>query len=230
VNGLPSSDGPQSLRIRTLASGNIRISNLLLEWSLPTMRNFRLIRASGNIQGGSVYLDPFTCDPLGPAVKTALRFEGIPAQELLDWIGEKRFSLQGTVSGDIPLQWIEGFLYVGAATLRMDSTTTENRFLFSDSQFLKEQFAVINGVPAELKEPFLATLLSDGIRIRDMALDLSPDLENGEVVLRLRVSGETRSERMEIPIESLIINNVISDEDLGHVLGFLGPVRFLASP
>ncbi|NDV61034.1 hypothetical protein G0Q06_01075 [Puniceicoccales bacterium CK1056] len=230
LNGLPSSDGPQSFRVKSLASGNIRIRNLLLEWSLPTMRNFRLIRSSGNIGSGLVNLDPFTCDPFDPAIKTSLRFEEIPAQELLDWIGEKRFSLQGTVSGHIPLQWIEGVLYVGAANLRMDSTTTENRFLFTDSQFLKQQFAVINGVPAELKEPFLATLLSDGIRIRDMGLDLAPDLANGEVVLRLRVSGETRSESMEVPIESLIINNVISDEDLGHVLGFLGPVRFLANP
>jgi hypothetical protein len=187
-------------------------------------------RIEGTISGGRVWIAPFACDPFKPDVVTAIYFEEIPAQQLLDWIREERFFLQGTVSGKIPLRWADGVLELGEAVLRMDSATTKNRFLFTDQAFLEEQFGRMDGVPSDLKEPFLATLLSDGIRIRDMALVIAPDREKEEVVLKLRVSGETRSERMEVPIESLIINNVISDEDLARILGFLGPVRFVPSP
>jgi hypothetical protein len=112
----------------------------------------------------------------------------------------------------------------------MDSSTTINLFLFSDEAFLEQQFASMSGVSADLKEPLLATLLEDGIRIRDLTLALVPDKEKGEVVLKLQVSGETKSKSMEVPIESLIINNVISDEDLRHFLRLLGPIEFLSLP
>lgn len=230
VNGLPSTDGVQTLRIGSFSSGNLRLTDLDIEWALPTLRNLSVMRASAGMRGGRVSLDPFVCDPFNPAVETVMRLEGIPAQQVLDWIGEERFTLQGSISGEVPLGWEDGILQIGKSALRMDSSTTQNRFRFADREFLEEQFAQMGGIPAELKDPFLATLLADGIRIRDAALAFAPDEEQGKVVLRLRVSGETRSESMEVPIESLIINNVISREDLGHLLGMVGPVEFIANP
>jgi hypothetical protein len=230
VNGLPFSDGEQRLRIQSLTTGNVRVNDLIIDWSLPTFRNLRINRVTAELDDGKVFMDPFMVDLAKPDVETALHFELIPVQQFLDWLGEKRFALQGTVTGTIPLRWKSGVLYVGEADLRMDSSTTINRFLFSDEAFLEQQFASMSGVSADLKEPLLATLLEDGIRIRDLTLALVPDKEKGEVVLKLQVSGETKSKSMEVPIESLIINNVISDEDLRHFLRLLGPIEFLSLP
>ena len=227
INGLPSSDGEQSLRVEALATGNLRLHDLDITWALPNMRNFLLTSATARLEGGEVSLDSFNCDPLDPVLETNLRIAGLPAQQLLDWIGERRFQLQGTVSGSLPIRWADGVLSLGQAEMRLDSSFGDTRLLFADEPFLKDQFAQMGGVPESLKEPFLATLLSDGIRIRKMSLVFAPDPAKGEVVLRLMASGEARSDLMEVPIESLVINNVISDEDLARVLGFLGPVEFI---
>lgn len=230
VNGLPGTDGRQQLRIESLTTGKVRLENLLLEWALPTIRHFRLEEAVARLGQGRVVVDPFTTDPMTPVVSTRIRFEQIAGGQFLEWLGERRFAIEGTVSGQIGIKWQAGVLHIGDAELRMDSAATINRLRFSDKSFLEEQFASMAGVPDDLKEPFLATLLSDGIRISDLTLALVPLPESREVALRLKLSGETRSEAMEVPIAGLVINNVISETDLAELLGLFGPVKFLSQP
>jgi hypothetical protein len=230
VNGLPGTDGLQRLRIQSVTTGKVRLDDLQLDWALPTIRNFRMEKATARIGGGSVSMDTFTTDPFAPVVSTALRLDRIPAAQFLDWLGEDRFALDGTVSGKIVLKWKGGVLYIGESDLRMDSSTTINRLRFPDREFLTEQFGSMQGIPENLRKPFLATLLSDGIRISDLTLGLVPLPESREVALRLKLSGETKSEAMEVPIAGLVINNVISEEDLQDLLGLLGKVEFLSRP
>jgi hypothetical protein len=169
-------------------------------------------------------------DTFAPAVATRLHFDGLDGGELLRWLGEDRFAIEGAVSGILSIGWADGTLVLGRGFVEMDDSTTEGRFIFSDPAFIKERFAAFGGVPEDLKERFLDALLSKGIQINSMTAELGPAEEPGHLLLKISLSGESRTELLEVPIEGFVINNVISGEDLGHLLGLLGPIRIEAAP
>jgi len=176
---------------------------------------------------------PFSLNPLDPEFGTRLTFSEIRGDALLEWLGEDRFAISGTVSGSIRLRWREGVLQVGAGELRMDpadSPEDGNRFLFSDEAFLEEQFAAMGGVPEAIRTRFLAALLEEGILIENLEVRLVPLPEEAEVTLRVILKGRTRTEDLDVPIEQLIINNVIPEADLGRLLGLMGPVEVVDLP
>jgi hypothetical protein len=111
----------------------------------------------------------------------------------------------------------------------MDTTENQGRFIFSDANFVKERFASFGGVPEDVKQRFLDALLQKGIRINSMTADLGPAAKPGHLLLKISLSGETKTELLEVPIEGLIINNIISGDDLGHLLGLLGSIRIEAN-
>lgn len=230
VRGLPQTEGLQELRIQSVTTGEVRLEDLLVEWALPTVRHLRVQRATARLAGGLVELVPFTLDPLAPEFRTAVRLRGIPANVVLEWLDESRFRVRGTLSGSIPLHWREGMLEIGGSRLEMDPSEQGNRFLFTDRDFLVRQFGSLGGIPKDLLDPFLDALVHDGIRISSLVLETVPLPARREVSLRLTVSGEAGSSGLIVPIRGLVINNVISEEDLGHLLGMAGPLRFRADP
>lgn len=227
VNGFPQSYGIQELRIDSITTGSLVLTDALVEWVLPTMGMLRVLKAETRLSGGRVTLDPFGMDPASPEVRTRLRFHDLPANILMDLLGEKRFRIDGEVSGSLAVQWRDGIIYLGDGSLGMNTSRGNGRFVFTDPSFLEEQFSALSGIPAKLRQPLLQVLLDRGIRIERLSLDLIPLRERGEVSLRLEVSGETANEYINVPIRGFVINNIISEEDLGRLLGLMGPVRFL---
>jgi hypothetical protein len=175
-------------------------------------------------------VDPFTVDPLDPEPVIGINFSRLQAGLLLDWYGENRFAVEGTLSGKLGLQWRDGVWLVGEGGLRIDKSNTESRFVFSDEAFLREQFVSLTGVPEDLKRPLLSALLRKGIRIEDLELQLEAVPGGDDVSLKLTLSGETVTEEIEVPIRGLVINNLIPRDDLARLLGLIGPVRFLDAP
>lgn len=230
VMGFPRTDGTQVTRIQSLESGDIRLEDILLEWALPTYRTLRVERMVARMGGGRVEVPPFTMDLMEPDLSVDLVFTDLDSGAFLEWLGEDRFVLEGQVSGRLTVAWKDGIIHVGKGTLTKSESSFANRFLFSDPDFLRNQFASIEGVPEEVRGRLLEALLEEGIRLDDFRLELLPLPESREVSLRLTVSGETRSERIIVPIEGFVINNIISEEDLAHLLGMVGSIRFLANP
>jgi hypothetical protein len=226
VQGLPQTEGMQQLRIESVTTGEVRLEGVRIDWALPTIRHLRIAAATARLAKGDLSIDPFTVDPLAPIVQTRLRIRSIEANALLDWLGEERFEVQGRLSGDIPLRWSDGVLELGATRFAMDPSPQGNWFRFVDRAFLTRQFAALAAIPNELLNPMLDALLKDGIRIDQLVLETVPLPRRGEVSLRLTLSGEARSVGLVVPIRGLVINNVISERDLGHLLGLVGPVRF----
>ena len=112
----------------------------------------------------------------------------------------------------------------------MDKATGGNRFIFSDPAFLREKFAAFAGVPAELRDRFLEALLQEGIAIDNLVADLGPSSGGDMILLRISVSGESRTDRLQVPIQELVINNLISAEDLAQLMGIFGPIRIKTQP
>jgi hypothetical protein len=228
--GLPRTRAEQQWTVSTVSTGSFSVTDLRVRWSLPTMRTLRIHELSGNLGGGTIHVDPFTVDPLDPEPVIGINFSRLQAGLLLDWYGENRFAVEGTLSGKLGLQWRDGVWLVGEGGLRIDKSNTESRFVFSDEAFLREQFVSLTGVPEDLKRPLLSALLRKGIRIEDLELQLEAVPGGDDVSLKLTLSGETVTEEIEVPIRGLVINNLIPRDDLARLLGLIGPVRFLDAP
>ena len=169
-------------------------------------------------------------DPLDPVIQTRLRIEQLDGNALLRWLGEERFTIEGTVSGQISLGWEDGVFIIGMGSLSMDNMESGGRFIFSDADFIKERFGSFGGIPEDLKQRFQDALLSQGIRINSLTVELGPAPDPENFLLRLSIAGESKTDLLEVPIKGFVINNIISGEDLGHLLGWLGPVSIQAIP
>ncbi len=225
IIGLPMVVDTQELTISRITSGQFELENVQLDWAMPTIRQFELKRLEAKIGGGTVSVDPFTIDPMNPVLQSQIHINQLEGNQLLDWLGESRFSVEGSVSGRLVIGWRNGEIILGDGILELDSSEHEGRFVFEDPSFLQEQFNSFGGIQKDLKERFLSALLEEGIDIHSMEISLGAAPEEGKILLRMAVSGETKNELLEVPIKGFIINNVISGEDLGHLMGLIGPVR-----
>ncbi|MEX0324175.1 MAG: YdbH domain-containing protein [Puniceicoccaceae bacterium] len=225
IVGVPTIPELQKLTIKTIASGQFELQDVELDWTLPTFRHFEVKRFEAKIGGGTMSLDPFKFDPFKPVLQTQIHIDHLEGNQLLEWLGETRFSVEGSVSGRLAIGWRNGDIILGDGILELDSTEHDGRFVFEDPSFLKEQFDSFGGIQEDLKNRFLSALLEEGIEIHSLEISLGAAPEAGKILLRMAVSGETKNELLEVPIEGFIINNVISGEDLGRLMGLIGPVR-----
>jgi hypothetical protein len=227
VDFFPKSNGWQRLAIDRIRSGEVELTDFTLSFSLPTVARLQVRDVSGLLGGGELTADPFFFDPAEPDIETRLRFRSISGTALLEWMEEDRFGIEGTVSGSVRLRWHDGMLSLGEAELRLDQEQGQSRFIFADRSFLEEYFGGLGGIPAEIRDRVLQALLREGVLIDDLEARLVPVSGSEKVSLRVTLSGRTRTDDLEVPIEQLVINNLISREDLGRLLGMVGPVRFL---
>lgn len=225
IYGLPRTRAPQVVRAGRIKSGSIELGDVFLEWRMPTFRNLEIRSLKARTGGGQVAVDPFSMDPLEPRIDTVMRLEGIEANQFLEWLGEERFGIEGKISGSVSVGWEDGLLILGEGRLSMAETASAGRFVFKDPAFMRQQFASIKDVSPELKERFLNTLLEEGIRIDSMQADFGSADQPGSFLLRISISGESRSAELELPIKEFVINNLISVDDLGHLLGLFGSIR-----
>lgn len=229
ILGLPRSSGVQHLKAHRFVFGGVTLEDPEIEWSLPTIRTLRVHQAKAEIEGGQLYLSPFVFDPFEPSFQTRLNISRFKAGMVLQWLGEDRFHLEGLLRGSVALNWRDGVLRVGESQLLLEPGSREARFLFLDEGLLREQFSALGGVPPDLKTPLLEALLNEGISIKSLKLSLIPGSHEEELAIRLEVSGETATDEIVVPVEGLVVNNLISREDLTHLLGFFLPVEFPSS-
>jgi hypothetical protein len=228
-NMLPSTSGWQSLRIGHVVAKTLQIEDVKVEWGMPSFGELSVHRLAGRIGEGRVALEPFTLNVLNPSIQTRVRVLGLDADLLRQWLGEERFVLKGRVSGSFTLGWVNGEFILGTGSFTMDKESSPGQFTFVDEDFLRQRFASFSGVPVELRDRLLAALLEKGIRIDSLEVSLGPSGEPGQLLFRVAISGESKSELLEVPIRGFVINNLISEEDFGRLLGILSPIRMKTS-
>lgn len=230
VNVLPKTAGWQSTGIDSFSKGTFEMTEIQVEWELPSIRHLVVRKLEGQVGEGSVALDPFVLDPLNPVFNSVIQVRHLDADLLRLWLGEDRFSMQGTISGSLAIGWENGELILGEGVFELDEEVATGQFNFTDETFLREKFASFGGVPVELRDRLLDALLKKGIRIDSLKISLGPSAEAGVLLFKIAISGESKSELLEVPIEGFVINNLISLEDLSHLLGMVAPVRVESSP
>ena len=230
IKGLPRTEGLQQLTVREVSSGGFQLTDLVLDWEMPTMRTLLVNGLTARMGNALLRLDPFRMDPFEPGFRTRLHFDGLAGNQLLEWLNEERFAIEGNISGHVEIGLQEGTWVVGKGLLEMDAPTTENRFIFKDPAFLEEKFADMEGVSEELRGRFLEALLEQGIRIDSLQAQLGPAETPGDILLRIALKGESRTDRLELPVEQFVINNIISGEDLAALLGMFGRIRLQTEP
>ena len=228
VNLLPRTETSQPLSIARLEHADMLLTDIRIEWALPSIQSLQVRSLTARMEGARIRMDPFELDPRDPLLRAKLHFENLPASKLMEWLKEERFALQGAVSGSLVVGWEKGTLTLGEGRLRLDNGSLPGRFLFVDETFLRQRFASFSGVPADLRDRFLEALLTDGIRIDSLEAELGPAAEPGKVLMRIAIKGESRTDKLQVPIEGFVINNLISLDDLAELLGLFAPVRFLS--
>jgi hypothetical protein len=230
VNILPRTAGWQTTSIDSFSRGPFRMADVQIEWELPSIRHLVVRKLEGRIGEGSVALEPFVVDPLKPVLNSAIQIRHLDADLLRRWLGEERFSMEGTISGSLSIGWENGELILGEGVFELDETISTGQFTFTDESFLREKFASFGGVPVELRDRLLDALLQKGIRIDSLEISLGPSDQEGVLLFKIAISGESKSEMLEVPIKGFVINNLISLEDLSHLLGMVAPVRVESTP
>ncbi len=225
VTILPRTTGKQVTQIARLTSGPVVIEDIRVEWELKSLRELVVYSFSGRIGQGIIELEPFSVNPLRPVFDTSVVVRHFDADLLRQWLNEKRFSIDASIAGSIPVGWQDGELVLGSGTFKLDSRNETGWLRFKDEQFLQEKFAAVGGVPKDLKERLLNALWKNGIQMNGMEVYLGPTSKSGELSFRIAVNGETASELIEFPIGGFVLNNLISLDDLATLLNMLAPVR-----
>lgn len=230
VNVLPKTAGWQSTSIDSFSKGVFQMTDIQIEWELPSIRHLVVRKLEGQVGEGSVALDPFVVDPLNPVLNSVIKVRNLDADLLRSWLGEERFSMEGTLSGSLSVGWDNGELVLGTGVFELDEGISTGQFTFTDEAFLREKFASFGGVPVELRDRLLDALLQKGIRIDSLEVSLGPSDQEGVLLFKIAISGESKSELLEVPIKGFVINNLISLEDFSHLLGMVAPVRVESTP
>lgn len=219
VNGLPRTLEPQTLVIDQIKRGEFALTGTFLRWSLPTLRELEVLEMSTWLDGSArLQVEPFSIDPLAPEVSGRATLNDLTAQRVLDWIQEKRFTLDAGVNGELRYQWQNGQLTLTGLSLKMEPGS-RGTFRFVDRDFLASQFASLGNLPLNLEQRLLDALLETGIQLRELSLRMVPGPRPQTVSFRLSISGRTLSRELEFPIGGLVINNVISERELLEWLG-----------
>ena len=121
LNGLPRSAGSQVLTIDSISTSIVDIEDIHLNWNLLSIRHLEINQLHGKIGSGHVEVEPFTVDPMNPEIVTTIRFTGVEGDLIRRILGEERFSLNGTVTGQIQVGFRNGELVLGQGRFDMDT-------------------------------------------------------------------------------------------------------------
>jgi hypothetical protein len=224
----PRSDGWQSLSAQELEMGGVVLESLHLDWQLPRMDHLAVRNLGARFADGNLLLSPFAFDPRAPEVATSLSFSGIRASALLGMLKEDRFALEGSLSGGLRLHWDGERLRLGEVRLSLDTgASAPRRFYILDEALVDSAFAGLAGTAAEVRGMLGRALRDNGVEIKQLEAALVPATEEGMLNFRILISGRTRNTELDLPIEQLVLNNLVSKEDLARVLGWLGPIELL---
>lgn len=224
VFGLPATVGLQELEIGTVEWEDFRFEDIVIQWAMPSLQQIVVEKTWGRFREGTVEGAPFTFDPQYPEIVTRLNFESIPVQVILDLLKEDRFRMEGRVRGQLGIGFKATRLQLGEGLFELEQQAGPARFVFQDEVFLRRSVQGLGSVSSEVRDRLLEALSREGIAVDGLRLSMSPTSAD-ELTVRLELSGHCTTEAIEIPIEGFVINQRISFDDLGKLIGVqVGPL------
>ena len=217
--GFPQTTGQPRLTIDKIEASDFIVTNLVMDFRMTTLDDFRVERLQGEMAGGRWRFRPFSFDIREPRFSTAIEFENLDGKVLQQWLPEGNYHLHGKVEGVWPVEYRNGVFFAGHGIFRL-TAKSGGRLTFTDAAWLKETLAFAAGAPLELEDRLLEAMLS-GITIDSLEIHLL-DPAQPDAPLWMKVSGKARTERLIVPVEGLVIRNRLQPEELLDLLDMLG--------
>lgn len=215
VLGFPQTTGHPRWTVEQLEFGELILRNLIMDFRMTTLDDFRVELLEGETAGGNWRFRPFKFDIRKPEFSTAVEFENIDGEMLQQWLPEGRYKLQGKLEGAWPVSYRDGIIFAGHGIFRLEAESG-GRLTFTDAEWLKETLAFAAGAPLELEDRLLEAMLS-GISIKSLEIHVL-DPSEPEAPLWMKVTGEARTDRLIVPVEGLVIRNRLQPEELLELL------------
>lgn len=121
VTGFPTlrSVGPQEIRIASIRSGELTMSNLVGTWSAPGDGTVRLESLTANWLGGQIEVDPMTWSGMDKEMVGTVRLHGVQLVELASLWPTAPVRAEGQVDGHLQVTWHDGQVRVGQGELQL---------------------------------------------------------------------------------------------------------------
>jgi hypothetical protein len=218
MHGFPATRGAPSVRVRTLHSAAGVVEDILLRWRMVLWPECDIQELSARWAGGTVRVEPFSLLLNSQTFRTRLLIDGIDAAQLQAMLPASPYAIEGRLSGAIPLVYADGALWLEHGSLHLaKGDQAVIRFLEPEMVTAGLQ---LGADKLRLRDK-IDEALRTGIRVHRLDVDLfSPDYPNRPV--RMSLSGEARTPQLHVPVENLVINNDISNEDLQELLSLFG--------
>lgn len=215
--GAPRTRGAPFIRIEEINVGDFQLGQVKVGLDMPGLGLYRLRTAEARALGGILRVEPFLYfERNGEPLVTKLNFLGLDGAALLELIGEDRLELEGRLNGFLPIGYHQGRFLVGTGELKMIEGGT-GRLRFRDPQML-ESLVGLDLANLGLGESLSSALSEAGLAVSGLQVELFPEWSGNDLLIRIRIEGEIRTQRIIIPIGGFTINNTISPQDLHSVL------------
>jgi hypothetical protein len=155
---------------------------------------FELVNAM--VLGGRVRVPPVRWNPRTKEIDAVLELERISLRRLADLIPRFAGSIEGGLSGRVPIRWGEGGFAVDACLLRLDGS------LPARLRYPAKGLLTRGAAPASdrYKQLQLVEAALEDLRLTDLVIELYPP-DQRQTPVRLRLEGTFSSEQAVVPVK-----------------------------
>ncbi|MCB1120849.1 MAG: YdbH domain-containing protein [Verrucomicrobiae bacterium] len=234
IKPLKGNPGKSSLHIGKTDLGDLVLFNSEVLFDPLDWNTIRLEKARTAMFGGEIYAEPATIHLNPVSASSALHFEHLSLNAITSMISIFNGSMEGYVTGKIPLTFTKGRFQVGEGFLGL-SQGEKARLYYDSSGIFGKPGPEVTGQQPTFADRFLEKLqlqpesvvenvLSD-LAINEFRVDLFPS-NTPLTPIRIRFSGEGKSGETKVPLT--LDTNI--NGTLDELFNFLLQINSLGSP
>ncbi|MCC5807414.1 MAG: YdbH domain-containing protein [Opitutales bacterium] len=218
--GLPAMESEQEVRAASVTAGDLVLRDLRLRVHWPLPHRFEIRELSMRVLGGTARLEPAVLNPLEEfGGDLTLIVEQIDAAAVAALFPDERYSVEGRLSGRIPVRYEGGRLLPLAGRLEMSPGTTA-RIRLLDPELRAQVLSGIADDPRLQVRRKLSEALEQGIPLNAYSIQLfdpaSPDFP--AVIL---ASGGVRTADLRADSVSIRLNYALEGVDWRSGFGWI---------
>jgi hypothetical protein len=195
VTAVAGTDG-NVVRVDRIRYGDYEASELVLRIARSGALEFEFELMNATVLGGRVRVPPVRWDPRTKEIDAALEFEQVSLRRLADLIPRFAGSIEGGLSGRVPVRWDGAEFAVGSCILRLDRSQPA-RLRYPAKGFLTRGATPGSDRYRQLQ---LVEVALEDLRLTDLMIELYPP-DQRQTPVRLRLEGTFSSEQAVVPVK-----------------------------
>jgi hypothetical protein len=234
IKKMQGEPGESSIQIGHTELGDLVLFNTEVLFDPLDWNTIRLEKARTSLFGGEIYAEPATVNLNPVSASSAVHFERLSLNSITGMISIFNGSMEGYVTGKIPLTFNNGRFQVGEGFLSL-SEGEKARLLYDSSALFSKPGPEVTGLKPTLADRLLNKLqlqpetvvenvLSD-LAINELRVDLFAN-DTPLTPIRIRFSGEGTSGKTRVPLT--LDTNI--NGTLDELFDFLLQINSLGSP